>query len=341
MRIKFFSLQPSQFIALMNEAGHSTWKARQILKWVYTRCVFSPSAMSDIARTLRQEVSDNFDFDPPEIIATATSKDGSTKFLLRLEDESLIEMVIIPDQRKNTLCISSQVGCTHNCAFCATGSMKLHRNLQTHEIIGQIMLAAKHLQPQTLTNLVFMGMGEPLDNLPNVLDALILIQSDDGLSFSPRRTTISTCGIIPGIRALADSGIRTKLAVSLNSAIDEVREGLMPINRRYPLRDLKNVIAYFRRKTNYRITIEYIMIPDINMGEREVRALRKFVGDLSVKINLIPFNPVPSQSWRAPNSAEIDHFQSQLLDLGCAVTLRRSRGADIAGSCGQLTAQMT
>ncbi|MBM4402856.1 MAG: 23S rRNA (adenine(2503)-C(2))-methyltransferase RlmN [Candidatus Cloacimonetes bacterium] len=340
MRVKLVSLFPAEFISLLQAEGISTWRARQILRWFYSRSVFDPQEMSDIPKTLRAELMERFDFTLLEVIDRVGSRDKSVKFVLRTPDVSIIEMVVIPDGKKNTLCISSQVGCPHRCAFCATGSLPFRRNLQTGEINGQILLAASYLQPHKLTNLVFMGMGEPLDNLDNVLRTLQIIQSDDALSFSPRRTTISTCGIVPAIRTLADSGIKTKLAVSLNSAIDAVRDRLMPINRRYPLRELKDAIDYFRRKTSYRVTIEYIMIPGINMDDQNIRALRRFAGDLSVKINLIPFNPVAHQTWRTPSASEVAAFQTRLLDLKCAVILRKSRGTDIAGACGQLAGQL-
>jgi len=325
----------------MQAEGYSTWRARQVLKWVYDRFVFDPHKMSDLSKQQRCELLKKYDLTLPGFIDSAASNDKSKKHALRLSDGSVIEMVLIPDGKKNTLCISSQIGCSRQCAFCATGAMKLQRNLETEEIVGQIILAAQQIVPDKLTNLVFMGMGEPLDNVENVLNALRIIQSDDGLSFSPRRTTVSTCGIIPVIRALADSGVKTKLAVSLNSAIDAIRDKLMPINRRYPLIELKKAIAYFRCKTSYRVTIEYVMIPEINMGDKDLRALRRFVGDLSVKINLIPYNPIAHQTWRAPMFSEVSAFQSRLLDLDCAVTLRKSRGSDIAGACGQLAGQVT
>ncbi|MDP2172642.1 MAG: 23S rRNA (adenine(2503)-C(2))-methyltransferase RlmN, partial [Candidatus Cloacimonadaceae bacterium] len=190
-------------------------------------------------------------------------------------------------------------------------------------------------------NLVLMGMGEPLDNLQNVLDAIKLIQHIQSLAFSPRRTTISTCGIVPGIIKLADSGIRTKLAVSLNSAIDAVRDQIMPINLKYPLAQLKNALLYYQQKSPFRITIEYILIPGVNMSSTDIKALRRFAGDLSCKINFIPYNPVPNLPFEAPGKAQIETFMTAAMSIPQAVTLRKSKGADIMGACGQLALAKT
>jgi len=214
------------------------------------------------------------------------------------------------------------------------------RNLETQEIIGQVILAAKEQKDsgnKKLSNLVLMGMGEPLNNLQKVLAALTILQSQEGLSFSPRRITVSTCGIVPGIIALADSGVKTKLALSLNSAIQTKRNQLMPVSKQYSLIQLKQALLYYLRKTSFRVTLEYILIPEFNMNSEDLRALRKFTGDLSCKINFIPYNPGRSSQFRAPTETEIKNFMSKAQNLPQAITLRKSRGSDIFGACGQLT----
>ncbi|NLO44338.1 MAG: 23S rRNA (adenine(2503)-C(2))-methyltransferase RlmN [Candidatus Cloacimonetes bacterium] len=315
------------------------YRSKQLLHWLYDKHVFDPQLMSNLPAETRDELSDKLSFFLPQIDLKKTAKDGTTKYRLKLEDESIIEMVLIPDDKKNTLCVSSQVGCTRACNFCATGELGLKRNLQTHEIVAQIMLGSSFCQPNRLTNLVFMGMGEPMDNLDNVLKALSIIQADDTLSFSPRRTTISTCGITDGIIHLADSKIKTKLAVSLNSAIDEKRSKIMPVNEIYPLKELKQALKYYLTKSNFRVTFEYILIPGFNMGDDDISALRSFAGDLSCKLNFIPYNTVPSLPYRSPSEAEIETFLKKAHSLNQAVTLRRSRGAEIFGACGQLAGQ--
>ena len=248
-------------------------------------------------------------------------------------------MVLMPETKKLTLCVSSQVGCARNCAFCATGKMNLHRNLFPHEIVQQFLLASQE-STERITNLVFMGMGEPLDNLENVLSAIKLIQDNTTLAFSPRRTTISTCGIIPGIYTLADSGVKVKLAVSLNSARNSIRDELMPVNRKYPLTVLKKALLYFQKKNPFRITLEYILIPGVNMDDADLKALRQFSGDLSCKINFIPFNTLPFLPYLSPDEKEIESFlQKARAALPQTITLRRSRGQDIQGACGQLVVE--
>jgi len=211
--------------------------------------------------------------------------------------------------------------------------------LEVHEIVGQVVLASQLVKPLRITNIVFMGMGEPLDNLTNVMSALEIIQAPEGIAFSPRRTTISTCGIVPSIIKLANSGIRTKLAVSLNSARESKRTELMPINETYPLEELKKALVYFRKKTSFKITFEYIMIPEVNMAWEDINALKKYVSDLSCKINLIPWNPVSGIAWTAPRNNQIDIFLNNTHVINQTVTLRKSRGGDILGACGQLAAK--
>lgn len=331
------SIYGVQAQALTDFLGESfpAYRSKQLLKWIYRNLVFAPEQMTDLPADFKDYLRSAFDFTMPRIAQQLNSADGSSKLRLILADSREIEMVLMPEDKKLTLCVSSQVGCARACSFCATGSMGLHRNLGTHEIVQQILLALQ-ISKQPISNLVFMGMGEPLDNLDNVLDAIRLIQSEQTLTFSPRRTTVSTCGIIPGIMQLADSRVKTKLAVSLNSASDDVRSSLMPINLKYPLDILKKALLYYQKRSKFRITLEYIMIPGINMSALDIKKLSKFCGDLSCKLNFIPYNENPALPYHAPSPEDIEYFMKTAQSIPQAITLRRSRGADILGACGQL-----
>ena len=317
------------------------YRVNQILNWIYKNHEIDFYKMNTLPQSLREELFTKFENFLPEIIKVDISRDGTKKFLLSLDDDNKIEMVLIPNDKKNTLCISSQVGCAHDCSFCATASMGLIRNLEVYEILSQVFLAIKELEEKKLTNIVFMGMGEPLDNLENVIKAVIILQEEQCFSFSPRRITISTCGIIPKLKELADSGLKIKLAVSLNSAIQEKREQLMPVCRKYPLTELKNALLDFRKKTTFRITFEYVMIKDFNIGQEDTKALLKFLGDISCKLNVIKWNEVRSMPFKSPSEEEVTEFIRGMQKLSSAVTYRKSRGEDIAAACGQLAGKVT
>lgn len=335
MPINIYSLLP-EAVSEKISAKFPAFRYRQLMHWLYQKHVYQLEEMTDLPANFKQFLKDEFDFSLPSIETIITSTDGTQKFLLKLTDGAFIEMVLIPDKEKRTLCISSQVGCSRACSFCATATLGLKRNLLVEEIVGQILLASSLPDTPRITNLVFMGMGEPMDNLQNVMNTLSIIQHETTLSFSPRRTTISTCGLPVGIRKLADSGIKTKLAISLNSANDEIRDVLMPVNKRFPLSELKQAILYYLKKSSFRVTLEYILIPEINMSPNDIKALRRFAGDLSCKINFIPYNPVPDLPYRRPTSEEIEAFLKKAMSLNQAITLRKSRGSEIAGACGQL-----
>ena len=317
------------------------YRVNQILNWIYNNHEIDFYKMSTLPQSLREELATKFENFLPEIIKVDISKDGTKKFLLSLDDDNKIEMVLIPNDKKNTLCISSQVGCAHNCSFCATASMGLIRNLEVYEILSQVFLTIKELKENKLTNIVFMGMGESLDNLQNVIKAVKILQEEQCFSFSPRRITISTCGIIPKLKELADSGLKIKLAVSLNSAIQGKREQLMPVCRKYPLTELKNALLDFRKKTAFRITFEYVMIKDFNIGQEDIKALLKFLGDISCKLNVIKWNEVSSLPFKSPSEEEVAEFIHGMEKLSSAVTYRKSRGWDINAACGQLAAKVT
>jgi len=334
-----YSIHPDELQTRILEAGFKAFRYRQLMKWLYPKVVNDLSCMTDLPADFKEFLTTNYSFTLTVIKQSLTAKDGATKFVLELADGELIESVLMPEGGKNTLCISSQVGCAFGCSFCATGKLGAVRDLTVDEIIGQIIIARQFLKDDKLTNIVFMGMGEPLDNLANVVPAIKILQSDFGLQFSPRRMTVSTSGYVPRIYELAETGIRIKLAVSLNSAINEKRDEIMPINKMYNLSELKNAILSFRKSSPWRITLEYIMIPDFNMSEEDAKALIKFVGDISCKLNLISYNEVEGFDWRSPSIKEALAFQDRLRQLPIAVTIRKSRGTEISAACGQLAAK--
>ena len=332
-------LLPEELTQQLLDINEKEYRAKQILNWIYNKYTTDFNGMTSLSEALRTKLYSFLTITIPTIIAKSNSSDGTTKYLLSLQDGSNIEMVIIPNGKKNTLCISSQVGCARKCEFCATAKLGLTRNLETHEITSQVFLAIKELAQEKLTNIVFMGMGEPLDNFENVVKAIRILQHDNCFNFSPRRITVSTSGVIPLITKLAETGLKLKLAVSLNSAIQSKRERLMPISKTFPLSELKKTLIDFRKKTPYRITFEYVMIKDFNLGKEDVKALLKYLGDISCKLNVIKWNKVDDLPYETPSTEEIDRFISEMSVLSSAVTYRRSRGVDIDAACGQLAAR--
>ena len=339
MKKNVLELLPEELEALLLEKGIKKYRITQLLNWVYKNLTIDLDKMSNLPSDFKKVLNECFDFELPKIIKEKSAEDRTSKYLLELADNNRVEMVIIPHIEKNTLCISSQVGCSRGCKFCATASLGLERNLQVSEIVAQVYLAKRILIDDKLTNIVFMGMGEPLDNLSNVLKAVRILQHEKCFSFSPRRITVSTCGIIPGIKKLVESGLRLKLAVSLNSAIQEKREVLMPVTKLYPLAKLKNALLSFRKETAFRITFEYVMIKDFNMGKDDIKALLKFLGDISCKLNVIKWNEVAGSSYKSPTDEEVRNFIRSMEKLSSAITYRQSRGAEIAAACGQLAAK--
>lgn len=339
MRKNVLDLLPEELETLLLEKGIKKYRVTQLLNWIYNNLTIDLDEMSNLPSEFKKVLSECFEFELPEIINEKSAEDRTSKYLLELTDNNRVEMVIIPHIEKNTLCISSQVGCSRGCKFCATATLGLERNLHVSEIVAQVYLAKRILKDEKLTNIVFMGMGEPLDNLSNVLKAVRILQHEKCFSFSPRRITVSTCGVIPGIKKLVESGLRLKLAVSLNSAIQEKREELMPVTKLYPLTELKNALLSFRKETAFRITFEYVMIKDFNIGKEDIKALLKFLGDISCKLNVIKWNEVAGSSYKSPSDEEVRNFIKSMEKLSSAVTYRQSRGAEIAAACGQLAAK--
>jgi 23S rRNA (adenine2503-C2)-methyltransferase len=337
LNIKAFTREELQ--ARLGELGLKNYRADQILSWIYAKHVFSFEEMSNISKAERLRLSTVFRISRLKIIRTEASKDGTRKFLFELEDGHTVESVLIPDEERQTLCISSQVGCRQACRFCLTGSGGFARDLKVHEISDQVLEVRRILKEagaRNITNIVFMGMGEPLANFDEVVRALKVITGEKGLAFSPRRVTVSTSGLAPKIDRLAAAGIMVNLAVSLNAATDEVRSRIMPVNRRYPIRELLGACRRFPLQPGRRITFEYVLLKNVNDSAEDARRLARLLKDMRGKVNLIPFNPFPGSEFSRPSDAAILRFQKILLDRKFITPIRESRGRDISAACGQL-----
>lgn len=329
----------------------SRMRASQIYNWLYVRGVTSFDDMTNISKAVRAQLADAFDISRMEIVSEQISTDGTRKWLIRLADGNEVETVFIPEPGRGTLCVSSQVGCTLTCTFCHTGTQRLVRNLTAGEIVGQVLIARDSLgewpevntsltnQPRTLTNVVMMGMGEPLYNFDNVRDALELVSDGDGLSISKRRITLSTSGVVPEIeRCGAEMGVM--LAISLHAARDEVRDVLVPINKKYSIRELLRACRHYPGLSNARrITFEYVMLKDINDSNKDARDLVKLLRGIPAKINLIPFNPWPGSDYECSDWDRIEAFADIINNAGYASPVRTPRGRDILAACGQLKSE--
>ena len=348
-RTDLLGLTKDQLRTILAEAGldakQAKLRAKQLWHWIYNRGVTEVALMTDIAKTMHPWLAERFVVGRPEVIEAQVSTDGTRKWLLRSDDGQDYEMVFIPDADRGTLCVSSQVGCTLNCRFCHTGTMRLVRNLTAGEIVGQVMLARDSLgewpsQPEgrMLTNIVMMGMGEPLYNFDNVRDALKLVMDGDGLALSKRRITLSTSGVVP-MMARAGAEIGVNLAVSLHAVTKEVRDEIVPINRKYGIEELLAACAAYPGANNARrITFEYVMLKDKNDSDDDarelVRLLRKY--KLPAKVNLIPFNPWPGAIYECSEPDRIARFSDIIFKAGISAPVRTPRGRDIMAACGQL-----
>lgn len=327
------------------DLGEKPFRARQLLQWIHQRGVTDFALMTDLSRALRERLSAIAEICPPRLIREQVSSDGTVKWLLSESGGSAVETVFIPEAERGTLCISSQVGCMLNCTFCSTATQGFKRNLSAAEIIGQVWfavnaLAGPRLGQRQITNVVFMGMGEPLLNLGAVRPTLSLLRDDLAYGLASRRVTISTAGVIPGIDDLAE-GDEFALAVSLHAPDDELRTRLVPLNRKYPLAELMEACQRFVRVHHRRsITFEYTMMEGINDGRREARGLVRLLNGLPCKLNLIPFNPFPGTPFRPSSPEAIYEFQKVTRAAGIVTTVRKTRGEDIDAACGQLVGKL-
>lgn len=341
-----FDLNQSALREFFTRMSEKPYRAAQLMKWLYHKGVTDINGMTDLSRDLRQRLSGNVDFTLPEILTEQVSSDGTIKWLLRVDGENCIETVYIPEPERGTLCISSQVGCALDCSFCATGKQGFNRNLNVSQIIGQLWLANQRLgyfddpSHRIISNVVMMGMGEPLLNFENVTAAIDLMTDDLGFNLARKRVTLSTSGIVPGIYRLADTN-NISLAISLHAPNDELRNTLVPINRKYPLRELMAACRYYSDKNRGEpITFEYVMLRDINDSPDCARQLCTVIKGIPAKINLIPFNPFPGSVYTRPATITIDRFRDILINAGNITITRKTRGEDIAAACGQLVGQV-
>ena len=323
--------------AALDELGVERFHARQLYRWIYKRGITDFDRMTDLARALRTRLADEFVISTPRVVSEERSIDGTRKFVLELADKRCIESVFIPDTPSMTFCISTQVGCAMSCGFCLTGKMGLVRNLTAGEIAGQVrVLAAATDLLDFPFNIVLMGMGEPLHNYENTMKALRMLHQEHGLAISPRRVTLSTVGIVPGIERLATEPLMPNLAISLHATTDEQRTALVPPNRKYPLADILEACRRFPLKKRNRITFEYVMLAGVNDTPEDARRLVKLLAGIKAKVNLIPLNPAPGIPYERPSDDRVDRFAQFLADRYLTVSVRKSRGRDIRAACGQL-----
>ena len=330
-------LTPADLELWIQEAGQPAYRARQLLKWIYAQNVEDFQEMTDVSKDFRGWLEQHARILSVMREKVLTDKDGTRKLLFRLLDGERIESVLIDEERRLTLCVSSQVGCALGCRFCLTGEQGYRRNLSAGEIVDQICAARRELGPEErITNLVFMGMGEPLANLQQVAKALEIITSDHGLNFSTRKVTLSTVGLVPEMLELSRL-FPIKLAVSLHAADNETRSRIMPINRRYPLEELLEACRQLELPRRQRITFEYLLLAGVNDSAADAHKLAKLLKGLRAKINLIPFNEYPGSPFKRPAPNRIEDFQKILQEKHYTATVRQSRGAGIMAACGQLT----
>lgn len=334
-------LTREEIIAFVRSLGEPAFRGRQIFSWLYRPGISSFAEMSDISLAFRERLKETASISQLTLAAREESRDGAVKYAFSLADGKQIESVLIPDQERYTLCVSSQVGCAMGCRFCLTGTMGFIRNLTPAEIVNQIHFVMEELLRQgqgRLNNLVFMGMGEPLANLDNLLTALDILLDPSGLNFSDRKVTVSTCGLVP---KMAELGRRTtvNLAISLHAADDRTRDLLMPVNATYPLEALLTACRRYPVPKRRRIMMEYVMLKEVNDSPAAARRLVKILHGIPCKINLLPYNECPALPFRSPSRATVEAFQDILLQAGFTVMIRESRGADISAACGQLAAQ--
>ncbi len=331
------NLTPSALVDFLAGMGKEKFRADQVLRWVYQRGIADFSAMTDLAKSFREDLArraiiSDFTQETVEI-----SADGTRKFLFRLDDGRSVETVLIPmEGGRNTLCISTQVGCAMQCSFCLTGTFGLERNLTTSEIVNQVC-AVRRDYP--VDNIVLMGMGEPLHNLDNVIDALQILYAPAGFDYGPRKVTLSTSGLVPQMSELGRR-IKVNLAVSLNATTDQVRDQLMPINRRYPLQELMRACREFPLAPRQRITFEYILIRGVNDSPADAKRLVRLLHGIKAKVNLIPFNEHAGSSCQAPDEQAMRAFQTYLLDRNIVAIRRAGKGQDISAACGQLKGKL-
>lgn len=333
--VKDFSLR--ELGIELTKLGERPYRARQIFEWIYQKGASDFDEMSNLPASLRETLHNKFYISPYEIIKKQISKqDGTRKYLFALKDGETVEAVLIPTKSRQTVCLSSQVGCAFGCKFCASGLVGIKRDLRSSEILDQILGISNDLRGERITNVVMMGMGEPLANYDNVMRAISVLNSPYGFGIGARKITISTAGYIPGIERLMDEKMQIELSVSLHAATDEVRSRLMPINKKFPLSQLMEVCRNYVKAKNRIITFECVLIKGVNASSEDANSLSKLLSGLTCKVNLIPINPSSGIDFLPPNEKEVKEFHAILKSCGINSTIRTQRGADIDAACGQL-----
>ncbi len=346
-KVNLLGLDRQALEAFFVQLGEKPFRARQLMKWVYHQGVADFDLMTDIGKALREKLKAAAEVRPPEVLTEQLSEDGTRKWLLRMDASNNIETVLIPDDERGTLCISSQVGCAMDCSFCATGKQGFNRNLTAAEIIGQVWMANQRLgaKPGTeraITNIVFMGMGEPLANYKHVLTAINVLVDDFGYGLSKRRVTVSTSGLVPTLYKLAQD-CDVALAVSLHAPTDALRDVLVPINKVHPIAELMEACRRYVDSKDHRhvhVTFEYVMLDGVNDSLEHAKQLAQVVKDVPCKVNLIPFNSFPGTEYKRTPQPAIDRFAELLWQRGIVTITRRTRGDDIDAACGQLAGKV-
>ena len=347
MRANLLNYDKTSLEGFLTDLGEKSFRASQILKWIYQHGVDQVDRMTNLSADLRSRLGDLTEVRLPDIVSQQISSDGTHKWLLRVDQANSIETVFIPEADRGTLCVSSQVGCPLACTFCATGKQGFNRNLTVAEIIGQVVIAARALgyhrnnpSSRPITNVVLMGMGEPLLNFDNVVTAMGLMMDANAFGLAKRKITLSTAGVVPAIDRLRECS-PVSLAVSLHAPFDELRDDLVPLNKSYPLTELLAACRRFAESDSRRsVTFEYVMLDSINDTPRHAQAIAKLLRGLPAKVNLIPFNPVPGITYRCSRPSVIDRFRDILTAAGLITITRKTRGDDIAAACGQLTGRV-
>lgn len=336
--IKNMNLHDIQSIC--TSQGLSIYVSRQIFEWIYGKSVLKFSLMSNISKELRGYLAKKFYISQLPVLESTKSADKTKKFLFAISNKSTIETVLIEEKNRRTLCVSTQVGCKYKCAFCVSGIEGFHRNLETSQIVNQFITVGNLIKPNQITNLVFMGIGEPLDNFDNLIKAIQIIKDKNGIGLGKRKITVSTCGISPMIRRLADIRTGINLTVSLHSANEKKRSQIMPVNREYSLRSLILALKYFVKTEGYPVTFEYILIGGVNCSNKDAIELANYVNGVPHKINLIPYNVSSYFKWKTPSADEIACFTDVLKKRNILYTIRKPKGQNINAACGQLMANL-
>jgi 23S rRNA (adenine2503-C2)-methyltransferase len=342
MLVNLKDLSLNELEALIAGIGKERYRARQIMRWLYRHGASSLEEMTDLAKELRAELGRMARISSLSLLAEERSSDGTRKYLFGLEDGNQVESVLIPDDDRLTLCVSTQAGCAMGCCFCLTGKGGFARDLTSGEMLDQIVGVVRNLGPdERITNCVLMGMGEPLANYDGVKQALGIMASDQGIGLSRRRITLSTVGLIPQIKRLFTEGVPCRLAISLNATTQKVRSYLMPISKRYPLSALLAACRALPLPPRERITFEYVLIQGVNESEADAARLTRIIRGIRCKVNLIPFNECPGILFRRPREKTVLRFQKVLLEAGYTTIIRESRGRTISAACGQLRGRIT